>query len=250
MTTNRQHTNWAAQINLEKLPQHVAIIMDGNGRWARKRGMPRLFGHQRGVDSLKKAIGFALDVGIPYLSAWAFSTANWKRPETEISGLMTILRHTLRKDLAEFHDRDIQLKVVGSRKGLPEDLIAMIERAEDLTQDNKKLTLLINFNYDGRTDILEATKKIAEQIKTGTISPEDITEETFAKYTMTAGVPDPELLIRTSGVIRLSNYMIWQCAFTEFVFLEKNWPDFTEQDFCTAIQEFQKCGRNFGQISA
>ncbi len=250
MTLDLQSTNWAAQINLKNLPQHVAIIMDGNGRWARKRGMPRLFGHQRGVEALKKAIGFALDVGIPYLSAWAFSTANWRRPETEISGLITILRRTLSKDLAEFHDRDIQLKVIGSKVGLPDDLITMINRAEDLTKDNKKLTLLINFNYDGRTDILEATKKIAQKIKSGDISLEDITEDLFSSHTMTTGIPDPDLLIRTSGVVRLSNYMMWQCTFTEFVFLEKNWPDFTEQDFCTALQDFQKCGRNFGQISA
>lgn len=223
--------------------------MDGNGRWAKKRSMPRLFGHQRGVEALKKAIGFALDVGIPYLSAWAFATANWKRPETEISGLMTILRRTLKKDLREFHERDIRLKVIGSRERLPDDLLEMIDRAEDLTKDNKKLTLLINFNYDGRTDILEATKALASKVKAGEISPEDITEDLFSDHTMTSGIPNPDLLIRTSGVVRLSNYMMWQCAFTELVFLEKNWPDFKKQDFCTAIQEFQKCERNFGQIS-
>ena len=241
---------WGAQIDLRNLPEHVAIIMDGNGRWARSRGMPRLFGHQKGVEALKNAIAFALQVGIPYLSAWAFSTANWKRPETEIKGLMNILRRTLKKDLVEFHERGICLKVIGSRVNLPSDLLAMIDHAEHLTAPNTKLTLLINFNYDGRTDIIEATKALARKVQAGLLAPEDITEELLTAQTMTSGIPDPDLLIRTSGVVRLSNYMMWQCTFTEFVFLEKNWPDFQKQDFCNSIQKFQKCGRNFGQISA
>lgn len=243
-------SKWLDQIDHNNLPQHVAIIMDGNGRWARSRGMPRLFGHQRGVEALKKAISFALDVGIKNLSAWAFSTANWKRPETEIKGLLKIMRHVLTKDLDEFHRRNIALKVVGSRKGLPKDLLEMIHHAECLTKDNTALTLLVNFNYDGRSDILEATKILAQKVKEGDIDIDDITEDLFSANTMTAGIPDPDLLIRTSGVVRLSNYMMWQCTFTEFVFLDKNWPDFTEQDFCDALKEFQKCGRNFGQISS
>lgn len=245
-----EKARWATQIDLRNLPQHVALIMDGNGRWARSRGMPRLFGHQKGVDALKEAIAFALEVEIPYLSAWAFATANWKRPETETKGLMNILRRTLSRDLVEFHERGICLKVVGSRLNLPDDLLAMIDRAEQLTAPNTKLTLLINFNYDGRTDIVEATKALARKVQAGLMAPEQITEEAITAHTMTAGIPDPDLLIRTSGVMRLSNYMMWQCTFTEFVFLEKNWPDFKKQDFCNSIQKFQKCERNFGQISA
>lgn len=243
-------TPLAQRLDPQNLPQHVALIMDGNGRWARQRSMPRLLGHQRGVDALKKAIAFALEINLPVLSAWAFSTANWKRPETEVSGLMNILRLTLSKDLDAFHQQNIKLQVIGSKRGLADDLLTLIQKAEDMTRHNTRLTLLINFNYDGRTDILEATKALATRVKNGTLDPDDITEDLFSTYTMTAGIPDPDLLIRTGGVVRLSNYMMWQCVFTEFVFLDKHWPDFTEEDFSQAIEKFQRCGRNFGQISA
>jgi undecaprenyl diphosphate synthase len=249
MTTKEMPT-WTHRLDPVNMPKHVALIMDGNGRWAKKRGMPRILGHQPGVEALKKAIAFALDINLPYLSAWAFSTANWKRPETEVTGLMNLLRITLSKDLEAFHQQNIKLRVIGSKIGLANDLLDMIQKAENLTRHNTRLTLLINFNYDGRTDILESVKALAEKVSAGTLAPQEITEDLFSAHTMTTGIPDPDLLIRTGGVLRLSNYMMWQCIFTEFVFLEKHWPDFTQEDFCQAIENFQQCGRNFGQISA
>jgi undecaprenyl diphosphate synthase len=241
---------WTSQIDLTTLPHHVALIMDGNGRWARAHGRPRLFGHQKGEEALKDAISFALEIGIPYLSAWAFSTANWKRPEAEITGLMNLLRHSLQKELKTFHEKGIRLKVIGLRQGLSKDLLTSIDKAVEQTKNNTKLTLVIAFNYDGRTDILQATQRLAEKVKEGALDTSALTEEAITSHLMTAGIPDPDLLIRTSGIIRLSNFMMWQCVYTEFVFLEKNWPDFTPQDFCAAIQTFQKCERKFGQISA
>lgn len=241
---------WSQKIDKTQLPSHVAIIMDGNGRWAKHRGRPRLYGHQKGVESLKRSITFALEVGIPYLSVWAFSTANWVRPETEVTGLLNLLRHSLKKDLAEFHKAGIKLRVIGLQERLPKDLVALIENAVQVTEDNTKLTLNLVFNYDGRTDILKATRHLVEKVSIGAMRPEDITEETFSKHLLTLDLPDPDLLIRTSGVMRLSNFMMWQCAFTELVFLDKYWPDFTEEDFAYAICQFQKCERKFGQISA
>ena len=209
-----------------------------------------MFGHKKGVESLKKACTFALEVGIPYLSAWAFSTANWKRPKSEVNYLMGLLRKTLQSELADFHANGIRLKIIGMDSGLSEDLINIINHAVEVTKNNTKLTLAILFNYDGRAEITCAAKEIARKVRANEIDPESITEDTIANHLMTKDIPDPELLIRTSGVVRLSNYMMWQCAFAEFVFIDKHWPDFDEQDFCYCIQEFQGCSRNFGQISA
>lgn len=227
------------------MPTHVALIMDGNGRWAESRNQPRLFGHKKGVDALKKAIEFAVEHQIKYLSAWAFSTANWKRPQDEISGLMTILRHTLEKDLQEFHGQKIKLKVIGFLEDLDPNLRSLIQKAEETTKNNTALTLIIQFNYDGKRDLVTAMKSLIHE---GTAA-EDITDDLIAKETLMGQFPDPDLVIRTSGVVRLSNYMLWQCAFSEFVFLKKNWPDFTADDFKQALEIYQGYERKFGDIS-
>jgi len=238
-----------SELNHDAMPRHVALILDGYGRWATERHQPRLFGHKKGVFALKKAINYALETKIPLLSAWAFSTANWKRPESEVSGLMTILRHTLEKDIKEFHEKGIRLRVVGFLDDLDEKLYKTIMAAQERTKDNTALTFIIHFNYDGRKDILQAVQKLSKKVSNSEISADAITEDMISQNTLMADFPDPDLLIRTSGVIRLSNYMMWQCAFTEFVFLEKNWPDFTEEDFHGALLTFQKTARNFGQSS-
>lgn len=233
-----------------KLPKHVALIMDGNGRWATKKGMPRLYGHQQGVEALKVAADYALEIGIPYLSAWAFSTANWKRPKAEVSGLMKLLKQTFSKEIKSLHEKGIRILVIGLRDGIGPDVLETIDKAMQLTRDNTKLTLVIQFNYDGRTDILQATKHIAAHVQSGVIKVEDITETLFSQYLLSQSLPDPDLLIRTSGLMRLSNFMMWQCASTELLFLEKNWPDFTKQDFEAAIHYFQSIERKFGQVTA
>lgn len=237
-------------LDYTNLPRHVAIIMDGNGRWAKIRGANRLFGHQKGVDAVKRAIEAALEIGVPYLTLWAFSTENWHRPSDEISGLMSLLKRVLQRDLADLHARNICLKVVGLRDFLDPSLLKLIDQAVEVTKNNTRLILTIAFNYGGRSDILAATKKIAQKVKAGDLTVEEITETIFSAHTLTADIPDPDLLIRTSGVKRLSNFMMWQCVYTELVFLETYWPDFTKDDFIYALQQYQQCERKFGRISA
>lgn len=237
-------------LDLNNLPRHVAIIMDGNGRWAQKRGANRLFGHQKGVDALKRTIEAALEIGLSYLTVWAFSTENWRRPAEEVSGLMGLLRRVLQKDLADIHARNVRIQIVGLRDYLEASLLQLIDQAVEITKHNTKLTLTIAFNYGGRADILNATKKIAQHVKNGDLQLDQITEKLFSSYTLTADLPDPELLIRTSDEKRLSNFMMWQCVYTEFVFLDTYWPDFTKDDLVYALQQYQRRERKFGRISA
>lgn len=231
--------------------------MDGNGRWASKRGLPRLVGHQRGLDVLHDIIEYAHEAGIAYISAWAFSTANWNRPQEEISGLMKLLRRTIQKDLATFHKRNARLKIIGDRAGISPDLIELIEHAEASTKDNDAITVLILFNYDGRSDILQATNRFYqdEVQKQSSSSAQEIklippTPEQLANYLLTANIPEPDLVIRTSGLTRISNYMIWQCAFSEYYFSEKLWPDFKRDDFQRALDFYQGTERKFGHVNA
>lgn len=233
-----------------KLPRHVAIIMDGNGRWAQQRGANRLFGHQKGVDALKRAIEAAIDLGIPYLTVWAFSTENWGRPSDEVSGLMKLLKRYLQKDLADLHDRNICLKIVGLRDYLEPSLLKLIDQAVDITKNNTRLTLTVAFNYGGRADIVATTKKLVQKVQAGQLTVDDIDEDLFSEHTLTADLPDPDLLIRTSNVKRLSNFMMWQCGYTELVFLDTYWPDFTKDDLIYALQQYQQCERKFGGLSA
>ena len=227
-------------------PVHVAIIMDGNGRWAKARGLPRVAGHRRGVDAVRAAIEAAVDHGVRYLTLFGFSSENWRRPADEVSDLMGLLRHYLRSELAELHAKGVRLRVVGERERLPQDIVALVSNAEETTRANERLHLTVALSYGGRADILAAARRLAEDAAAGRIPPSAIDEAAFSARLWTAGIPDPDLLVRTSGERRISNFLLWQCAYTEFVFLDTLWPDFGKRDFAAAIADFQRRERRYG----
>jgi len=227
-------------------PVHVAIIMDGNGRWAKARGMPRLVGHKRGVESVRDAVKSAQALGVKYLTLYGFSSENWRRPEAEVKDLMGLLRLYLRSEVAELHREGVRLRIIGQRTRLSDDIRALIENGERITQGNHTLTLTIALSYGGRDEIAYAAKCIGEAVKAGTLDPADIDEETFARHLFTNDMPDPDLLIRTSGEKRISNFLLWQCAYAELVFIDKHWPDFSRDDLESAIREYHGRERRFG----
>jgi len=229
-------------------PRHVAIIMDGNGRWAAQRGLPRTEGHRRGVESTKECVRAAADFGISYLTLFSFSSENWKRPQLEVSYLLSLLRRFIRSDLAELHENNVKLRVIGSERGVPPDLVTMFREAVALTSRNAGLELILAFNYGARDEIVRAARRLAEQVKAGELLAEEITQDTFARCFDTAGIPDPDLLIRTSGEQRISNFLLWQCAYTEFLFIDNFWPDFTRQTLANAIASYQQRDRRFGGL--
>jgi len=230
--------------------RHVAIIMDGNGRWAAERGLPRIEGHRQGVETVRQVVETAAELGITHLTLFSFSSENWSRPKQEIYDLFGLLRRFVRRDLAELHKNNVKIRVIGSRVGLEDDILRMLDDAVALTKDNTALNLTIAFNYGARDEIARATKRIAEDVKAGRIAPEKITQDRFAAYLDTADLPDPDLLIRTSGEHRLSNFLLWQLAYAEFVFVDAYWPDFTKEVFESAIAEYQRRSRRFGGTSA
>lgn len=230
-------------------PKHIAIIMDGNGRWAAQRGLPRTEGHRRGVESTKECVRAASDLGISYLTLFSFSSENWKRPPIEVTYLMGLLRRFIRRDLAELHKNNVRLRVIGSDGGVPVDLVTMIREAVILTRDNTGLQLIIAFNYGSRDEIVRAAKCLAERVKSGELEAENITQETLAAHFDTAGIPDPDLLIRTSGEQRISNFLLWQCAYSEFLFVDNFWPDFTRQTLESAIASYLQRERRFGGLA-
>lgn len=230
-------------------PRHVAIIMDGNGRWASARHMPRLMGHRAGVAAVRNVVRAAGDIGLEYLTLYSFSSENWKRPRTEINDLMGLLRFYLRDDLEELHRNGVQIRVIGAKSQLEGDIVDLIEHAQKRTQDNTKLKLIVAFNYGGQDEIVEAARRIAEDAAAGKIAPADVTRDLFASYLATAGIPDPEIVIRTSGEQRLSNFLIWQSAYSEFVFTDTLWPDFGRAELIAAIREFQGRDRRFGGLT-
>jgi len=230
--------------------RHVAIIMDGNGRWAAERGLPRIEGHRQGVETVRQVVETAAELGITHLTLFSFSSENWSRPKQEIYNLFGLLRRFVRRDLAELHKNNVKIRVIGSRVGLEDDILRMLDDAVALTKDNTALNLTIAFNYGARDEIARATKRIAEDVKAGRIAPEEITQDRFAAYLDTADLPDPDLLIRTSGELRLSNFLLWQLAYAEFVFVDAYWPDFTKEVFESAIAEYQRRSRRFGGTSA
>lgn len=230
--------------------RHVAIIMDGNGRWAAERGLPRIEGHRQGVETVRQVVETAAELGITHLTLFSFSSENWSRPKQEIYDLFGLLRRFVRRDLAELHKNNVKIRVIGSRVGLEDDILRMLDDAVALTKDNTALNLTIAFNYGARDEIARATKRIAEDVKAGRIAPEEITQDRFAAYLDTADLPDPDLLIRTSGELRLSNFLLWQLAYAEFVFVDAYWPDFTKEVFESAIAEYQRRSRRFGGTSA
>ncbi|MGB3417308.1 MAG: isoprenyl transferase [Mesorhizobium sp.] len=229
-------------------PAHVAIIMDGNGRWAKARGLPRLAGHRAGVEALRNTVRAAPELGISYLTVYAFSSENWSRPKSEVSDLMGLLKIFIRRDLADLHRSGVRVRIIGDREGLQPDIRALLEEAETLTVANQALTLVIAFNYGGRDEIARAARRLALAVRRGDLDPEAITAERFAAALDTAGIPDPELVIRTSGELRLSNFLLWQAAYSELVFLPCFWPDFSHEHFVEALRVFAGRERRFGGI--
>ncbi|TWH33509.1 MULTISPECIES: isoprenyl transferase [unclassified Aminobacter] len=230
-------------------PEHIAIIMDGNGRWAKARGLPRIAGHRAGVEALRQTVRTAGDLGIPWLTVYAFSSENWSRPQSEISDLLGLLKTFIRRDLAELHKAGVRVRMIGAREGLAKDIRLLIEEAESLTAGNTSLNLVIAFNYGSRDEIVRATRSIAEAVAAGSMRPEDITQESFAKFLDTHFVPDPDLIIRTSGELRLSNFLLWQGAYSELVFLPCYWPDFGKAELLEAIKSFGARERRFGGVT-
>jgi undecaprenyl diphosphate synthase len=232
------------------VPRHVAIIMDGNGRWASMRGLPRSAGHKQGVEALRDAVRTAADLGIEFLTIYSFSSENWSRPASEVSFLLELLRRFISMDVAELHRAGVKIAVIGERQGLDPHIVQLLDEAEALTRENTKLKLIVAFNYGSRQEITRAARKIAEKVAEGRIDPEDITPAVLANHLDTGGIPDPDLLIRTGGEQRLSNYLLWQCAYTEFVFMPEYWPDFTAEVFRRAVADFQTRERRFGGLNA
>lgn len=230
------------------LPRHVAIIMDGNGRWALSRGLPRSEGHRRGVDSVKLVLDVADRVGIETLTLFAFSSENWLRPKDEVNHLMGLLRGFLRRDLAEINERNARLVMIGNRDNAPRDIMREIENAEKITAENTGLRVNFAFNYGGRDDIVRATRTIAANVASGALSPNDITEDLLGETLDTGLLDDPDLLIRTGGEQRISNFLLWQCAYSEFYFSDCYWPDFGEQQFMDAINCYGSRQRRFGGL--
>jgi undecaprenyl diphosphate synthase len=228
------------------LPRHVAIIMDGNGRWAKARGLPRIAGHRSGAEAARRTVAAAAELGIPYLTLFGFSSENWKRPSTEIHDLMGLLRHYLRGEIAELHRNGIRLKVIGQVARFAPDIVSMIEHAEAATRDNPRITLTIALSYGGRAEIVAAVRSIAAQVACGKLDPAAVDEECIARHLFTADLPDPDLLIRTSGEQRISNFLLWQCAYSELVFTKTLWPDFSKHDLDRAIDDFGGRERRYG----
>jgi undecaprenyl diphosphate synthase len=227
---------------------HVAIIMDGNGRWARARGLPRTMGHYHGTEAARAVIKAAAESGVTHLTLFGFSSENWKRPGAEVQYLMGLLRGYLMTDVTELHDAGVRLRVIGERPGLPPDIVTLIGEAEKLTRDNTRLNLTIALNYGGRGDIVAAARRLASRVAAGMLDPADIDEGTFGAQLSTASLPDPDLMIRTSGEQRISNFLLWQLAYAEMAFVDKYWPDFTGEDLVAALVEFRRRDRRFGAI--
>jgi undecaprenyl diphosphate synthase len=235
-------------LDFERIPTHIAIIMDGNGRWAKERSLPRLAGHNAGMSALKEIVKHSSVLGIKHLTVYAFSTENWKRPEDEVGGIFKILIYYVNKELQELHNNNVKVNILGDYEKLPKDAVNKLEEALEKTKNNTGLKFHIALNYGSRKEIVRSTKKIAKKIKEGSLSPEEITTEILTNNMYTAGIPDPDLVIRTGGERRLSNFLLWQTAYSEFVFTDVFWPDFTPQCFEDAITEFQSRIRRFGGI--
>jgi len=232
------------------VPRHVAIIMDGNGRWATGRGQPRSAGHRQGVEALRRTVRAAGDIGVGILTLYSFSSENWSRPASEVRFLLELLRRFIRTDVADLHQANVRVMMIGDRDGLDASLRLMVEEAEALTRNNEGMKLVIAFNYGSRQEITRALQSIARKVADGRISPDDITPAVIGNHLDTGGLPDPDLLIRTGGEQRLSNYLLWQCAYTEFVFMPEYWPEFGAELLNRAIMAYRMRDRRFGGIKA
>jgi len=235
---------------IAECPRHVAIIMDGNGRWAAARGLPRGEGHRRGVEALRRVVRGAGELGVRYLTIFSFSSENWSRPAQEIGDLFGLLRRFIRNDLADLHRDGVRVRIIGERTGLEPDIIALLTEAEELTRNNTRMTLIVAFNYGSRQEIAQAAQRLAEDVAAGKLDPKAITADALEAKLDTAGIPDPDLIIRTSGEQRLSNFLMWQAAYSEFVFVPVHWPDFDKAALRDAIDEYSRRERRFGGLIA
>jgi undecaprenyl diphosphate synthase len=231
-------------------PRHVAIIMDGNGRWAAERGLPRSEGHRRGVEALRRAVRAVGEMGIKILTIYSFSSENWSRPVTEIRDLMGLLRRFIRNDLAELHKSNVRVRVIGERDDLEPEIRRLLEEAEELTRNNDGMLLVVAFNYGGRQEIARAARRVADEVAAGRLSPRDITADVIGRHLDAPDLPDPDLMIRTSGEQRLSNFLLWQSAYSELVFVPTYWPDFDRTTLANAIAEYRRRERRFGGLNA
>ncbi|MEJ5261077.1 MAG: isoprenyl transferase [Ignavibacterium sp.] len=232
-----------------EIPKHIAIIMDGNGRWAKKRGLPRVAGHKRGVDTVKDIVEACAEIGVKYLTLYTFSTENWKRPKDEVSTLMRLLLNSLKDRVDELCENDIKLTTIGDTEALPYEVQKQLKADIERTKNNKKMVLNLALSYSGRWEILEAVKKISKAVEKGDIRAEDINEKLFSQFLTTKDLPDPDLVIRTSGEFRVSNFLLWQIAYSEFVITDIYWPDFNRHHLYESIRAFQKRERRFGKVS-
>jgi undecaprenyl diphosphate synthase len=237
------------KINLSKLPEHIAIIMDGNGRWAKQQGEERVFGHENGVKSVRDSVEAAAEIGVKYLTLYAFSTENWNRPKAEVIALMQLLVHTINAETATLNKNNICLQAIGDLKSLPDDCYNELQEAIENTKNNTRMTLVLALSYSSRWEIINAVKQIAEKIENKTFSAGEITEDTIKQHLCTNSIPDPELMIRTSGEHRISNFLLWQLAYSELYFTDTLWPDFGKENLYAAILDYQTRERRFGKTS-
>ena len=237
------------QINPDKIPLHIAIIMDGNGRWAKQKGKLRVFGHQNAIKAVRDTTEGAAEIGVKYLTMYAFSTENWNRPKKEVDALMELLIHTIAQEKPTLNKNDVRLMAIGNLKSLPPACHAELMEAIEDTKNNKRMSLVLALSYSSKWEITEAVKVISEKVKSGKLDAEAITEQVISDHLTTKGIPDPELMIRTSGEYRISNYLLWQLAYAELYFTEKLWPDFRREDLFEAIADYQKRERRFGMVS-
>ena len=243
------HPDPGATIRSSEIPRHIAIIMDGNGRWAKSNNLPRIAGHREGVESVREIVKSCARIGVKYLTLYTFSTENWKRPKTEVTTLMRLLVKVLRREIQELHNNDVRLQAIGDIPALPKDVQKELADAIDKTRNNKTLTLVLALSYSGRWEIVDAVRSIARDLKEGKISEEEIKIDTFSKYLNTKNIPDPDLLIRTSGEMRISNFLLWQLAYSEMYITPVFWPQFREKDLLEAIADYGKRERRFGKVS-
>jgi undecaprenyl diphosphate synthase len=232
----------------DRTPVHVAIIMDGNGRWAKARGLPRHEGHRRGLDAVRRAVRSAIEHDVRYLTIYSFSSENWRRPAEEVAMLMGLLKRFIRNDLADLHKNGVRVRIIGERENLSADIAGLLTEAESLTRNNSGLTLIVAFNYGARREIVAAARRLAVAVREGRVGVEAIDEDAFAARLDTGGIPDPDLIIRTSGEMRLSNFLLWQAAYAELVFLPILWPEFDDAAFARALQLYAERERRFGAV--
>lgn len=237
------------KIDIERLPKHIAVIMDGNGRWAKKQGAARVFGHKNAIKAVREVTESCAELGVKYLTLYAFSTENWSRPKIEVNALMQLLVSTIRSEIKTLMDNEVRLETIGDTNSLPIKCQEELREAKEITKENKRMTLILALSYSGRWDIVSAARQMASDVKKGVAKLDQIDEENFAKYLNTSGVPDPELLIRTSGEQRISNFLLWQMAYTEFYMTNVLWPDFRKDNLYEAIVSYQNRERRFGRIS-